>query len=328
MRLFGCLTAFLLCGQLDAAAVSNPGLVACYSFSGNADDGSGNQHHGTIFGAVPVSDRFGVPGSAFEFNGTDDYINIGLLSDITSSNEFSISVWIRPDQVKMQSILFMMPDNLSDRLNAMAYYDHNGVASTVWDFGNCLSGGRLIQPSPSFSNTWQHWVYTVHPANGMKVYVNGVLAHSTSSSSSVIDRNRKLWIGGGEDASGAQFYFDGAIDDLQLYETELDYSQVYQVYLTETACSSVTGIQTPHSPRFFFDSSTNTLFFPEGMIFGNANLTLMNLLGQHVYREVIRKGTTDIRLPEDYWLNGMMFFILVSDDGRKLNYGRFLPLVK
>lgn len=39
-------------------AVSTDGLVAWYPFSGNAQDASGNGHHGVVFGANIVNDRF------------------------------------------------------------------------------------------------------------------------------------------------------------------------------------------------------------------------------------------------------------------------------
>jgi hypothetical protein len=318
MRLFGFYAGLILLLTVNSAFAVNQGLVACYPFTGSANDMSGNQHHGTVYGAVSTSDRFGVPGNAYEFNGMNDYVDIGLLSDITASNEFSISVWIRPNQVKLQTILFLMPDNLSDRLNAMAYYDHNSVSTTVWDFGNCLAGGRLIQPSQSFINSWQQWVFTVHPLNGMKVYVNGILAHVTTNSSSVIDRNRKLWIGGGEDASGALFYFDGAIDDLKLFEVELTVFEISQLHLEENSCSTLnSSALSPNILSFHFNSNTGTVTFPEGLINENGSIYLVNLLGQQFYRQTIRRGVVDVKLPDDEWMNGMLIFVMDLGNGKK-----------
>ncbi|MCP4102942.1 MAG: LamG domain-containing protein [Lentisphaerae bacterium] len=37
----------------------NAGLIANYTFSGNANDESGNLHHGTVEGATLAADRFG-----------------------------------------------------------------------------------------------------------------------------------------------------------------------------------------------------------------------------------------------------------------------------
>ena len=50
------------------------GLVAWYPFDGNASDMSGNGNHGTVNGATLGTDRHGVAGKAYSFDGVDDYI--------------------------------------------------------------------------------------------------------------------------------------------------------------------------------------------------------------------------------------------------------------
>ena len=56
--------------------IPTDGLVGYWSFSGNADDESGNNHHGTVNGATLTQDRFGNPNSAYSFDGVNDYIAI------------------------------------------------------------------------------------------------------------------------------------------------------------------------------------------------------------------------------------------------------------
>ena len=48
------------------------GLVAWYPFDGNASDMSGNENHGTVYGATLGSDRFGEDGKSYNFDGVDD----------------------------------------------------------------------------------------------------------------------------------------------------------------------------------------------------------------------------------------------------------------
>ena len=325
MRLFIFIAGVLVFFSAIKAEAFNPEPVACYPFSGNADDRSGHHHHGNVFGATLTSDRFNAPASAYEFNGADDFIQIGKMSDVTASNEFSVSVWIRPDQVKLQTILFLMPDQMNDRLNAMAYYNHNGAATTIWDFGDCYSGGRLMQPGITFSSSWQHWVYTVHPANGMKVYVNGILMYSQSASSALINRNRKLWIGGGEDASGAQFYFDGALDDLSLYETALTGQEVYQLFQMESVCSVLTQLSEQQPFQIYYNPQHHSISFPEHTIETNTNLVLLNVMGQQVHQQVLHKGTREARLPDAYFFRGMM--ILMLELGGGIRYVTQMPFV-
>ena len=55
------------------------GLVAWYPFDGNASDMSGNGNHGTVNGATLGTDRHGVAGKAYSFDGVDDFIEFKLL---------------------------------------------------------------------------------------------------------------------------------------------------------------------------------------------------------------------------------------------------------
>src|ERR1044071_2539377 len=68
------------------------GLVAWFPFTGNAVDSTGNGHTGTVTGTTNAKGRYGIPNTAFRFNGTSDYIYIPAGSqpemqsiDITSS---------------------------------------------------------------------------------------------------------------------------------------------------------------------------------------------------------------------------------------------------
>ncbi len=69
-------------------------LVAYYPFEGNANDESGNGHDGTVYGAASVTDRFGSPAAAYQFDGTDDYIELSDEAAFDFS-EFTISFWTR-----------------------------------------------------------------------------------------------------------------------------------------------------------------------------------------------------------------------------------------
>jgi hypothetical protein len=224
---------------------SPPALpVACYPFSGNANDASGNNHHGTTYGPVLTTDRFGNPNSAYLFDGVNDYISLGNYSNIIpSGNDFSMSVWIQANQVKIQTILMINPDDFYDRFNAMAYYSHNGFCSTFWDYGDCTNGGRLQVIGTTFNFSWEHYVYIVnHTQDYMEVYKNGTLQYHLSSSSTLIDRNRELRIGGAIDVNSAPFFFDGKIDDMTLYNEVLSAQEIQTLFSQQIQCLNSVSI--------------------------------------------------------------------------------------
>lgn len=75
----------------------NEGLVAYYPFSGNADDESGNGHHGTVYGAALTEDIFREPNSAYSFDGTSDYISIPVDINPELMPQLTMTAWARAD---------------------------------------------------------------------------------------------------------------------------------------------------------------------------------------------------------------------------------------
>ncbi|MBD3343641.1 MAG: DUF5011 domain-containing protein [Chitinivibrionales bacterium] len=71
--------------------ILHPSTVAFYPFSGDADDYSGNNLHGTVIdGATLAEDRFGADSSAYHFDGTG-YIEVDYNSLLRSGAADSFS---------------------------------------------------------------------------------------------------------------------------------------------------------------------------------------------------------------------------------------------
>ena len=73
----------------------NSGLVAYYPFNGNADDASGNGNNAIFNNATLTTDRFGVPNSAYYFNGIDNYMQIANSLSLVPQ-ELSLCAIIKP----------------------------------------------------------------------------------------------------------------------------------------------------------------------------------------------------------------------------------------
>jgi len=75
----------------------NDGLVAYYPFNGNANDESGNEHHGSIISnPVFITDRHGNQNSALSFDGIDDWIEVSS-SSLFPSDAITFCYWINRD---------------------------------------------------------------------------------------------------------------------------------------------------------------------------------------------------------------------------------------
>ena len=73
-------------------AFPDSGLVAYYPFNGNANDESGNNNHGTVYGATLTTDRNANTDKAYSFDG-NDYISVADDPSIRMDSAFTISLW-------------------------------------------------------------------------------------------------------------------------------------------------------------------------------------------------------------------------------------------
>ncbi len=85
----------LLCFKLSVvvACGSDNGLIAHYSFEGNAEDQSGNGNNGTVDGAVLTVDRFGNAQSAYSFDGSNSSIFASVANMPAINSPVSFSWW-------------------------------------------------------------------------------------------------------------------------------------------------------------------------------------------------------------------------------------------
>jgi len=76
------------------------GLVAYYPFNGDANDESGNKNHGDVNGPILAEDINGKKNSAYQFDGSDDYIKVEHSSTLHFKDDFTLSAWLKyPSQV-------------------------------------------------------------------------------------------------------------------------------------------------------------------------------------------------------------------------------------
>src|SRR5882724_8725482 len=89
---------FFACTGFSQVNLSQ-GLVAWYPLNGNGNDASGNNINGTLNNVTLTTDRNGVFGKAFYFNGQDSWIGVpySTLYDFLPSGDFSITAWVQPD---------------------------------------------------------------------------------------------------------------------------------------------------------------------------------------------------------------------------------------
>jgi Concanavalin A-like lectin/glucanases superfamily/Secretion system C-terminal sorting domain/HYR domain len=295
-KLKGILLAATLCTTALNAQDITTGRVACYLFNGNANDASVTANHGTVNGALPTTNRFGVPNSAYAFNGTTDNIDIPH-NAVLSPTDISIAVWVRPTVNRQMAILGKSAyANSANEQYGMFIYTANPYYFLIRNNVACTPGAGWTsytsQPADPILNGWNLIVATLS-GGVMKYYLNGVLQQSNATAGFIGN-----CVGGtlhlGTWWAGDPNPYQGDMDDLCIYNRELTAADVAALYDCTTAptiartvqptCTVSTGsitVTAQTDVQYSFDGGTtyqasNT---KSGLAAGTYNVKVKNLFG-------------------------------------------------
>lgn len=212
-------------------------MLAYYTFTGNPDDFWGT-YTGTVTGAVLTDDRYGKTESAYSYNGTDAFIDTGLTSNTAFEGDFTVSVWVRPDVSGTQHTLlskdgdtiYGQPSTSEYQLEIRGDSDNFRfiAGSTTTDSWDSVTSSESIVPGQ-----WYH-VVTVMSGTEMSLYVDGGAASTSSYAyTRLTGTNNPLEIGRTVDSQGDPgnpVFFEGAVDDLRVYESALTEEEIQTIY--------------------------------------------------------------------------------------------------
>ena len=225
---------------LEASAGTNPnqasskpglnfGLVAWYPFDGNASDMSGNGNHGTVNGATLGTDRHGVAGKAYSFDGVDDYIE--STGDFVCP-KYSIGAWLRSQSDGQRNIMTIK--QVDSHYNTYLALEHYPVDSSHRfrylhrnPPGN--SGGIDAYSTNSLNDGFWYYINAIHDGSVNALFVNGEKVSEVSVTDSFSLVSGLLHVG----VNNENRYFHGSIDDIRIYDRALSAEEIRLLYDTE-----------------------------------------------------------------------------------------------
>ena len=182
------------------------------------DDQSGQGNNGTNNGSTVVSDSSSGGSYAYDFDGTNDYIDFG--SVLTGTGDFTVSAWFSTDSTSYSYIY-------GKGLEASAA-DGIGIAQQGSFYGAIGdgSGRTVLANSGSVSvSTWYHYSVTFDRDGLATKYVNGVSIGTDDISARAGDIGSDTdYIGRFGSQSGG--FFDGKIDDVRAYNRLLTQAEI------------------------------------------------------------------------------------------------------
>ena len=209
-------------------------LIGSWTFNdGTANDHSGNDYHGTaINGATSTTDRFENEDFAYSFDGVDDYISLSGCENF-ATEKGTIAFWMKAQDHSRGIFKFYstQADEHHNHDYIRSYLDPNGKIDLIVedeDVAELWVQYDLDLMPNGYLNEWLHIAWT-QDGNGVKLYVNGEekpLEYITGNSA---------WWSGHLNITHALIgncwgYFDGNIDDFQVYNYALSETEIQELY--------------------------------------------------------------------------------------------------
>lgn len=205
----------------------NRKLIGWWRFdsSGDMTDYSGTGNTLTNNGATwSASGKYG---GSYAFDVVTDYLSITSSTyDLSSSDPYTISLWVKPNNTGNKTALQLGTDGGSG--SYMGFLNAGAGQTVEYAMRQNYSGNWLGVTSVATvsSSTWNHIVVTNDRTN-LKIYINGALSNTQAlgafgSYTAVFNVfiGKNLW---GD-------YFNGSIDDTQFYKRALVAGEISSLY--------------------------------------------------------------------------------------------------
>lgn len=202
-----------------------PMTAAQWVFSGDTTDLTLNGHDGTQTGGSFVADRFGTAASALSLNGSGNYVNVpddAALDFGDPANPFTIVAWIKTTATSAGGIVAKARNtdtpNMDYRLQLLA----TGVIQfTRWN--QAAAATDTVTTGTAVNNGgWHHVAFVNESATSHKIYLDGVLAVTSTATWTHDNTNTEpVRIGRDRNGTTSDAYFNGQIDDVAILSRAL-----------------------------------------------------------------------------------------------------------
>jgi len=224
---------FTLC-LFVVAAVSVQGQCskAYYDFSGNAQDISGNGHHGTANGPTLTTDKDANANSAYSFDGTDDEIIVSDHADLRITSELTLAAWVYLDQNFSSEGTIIEKGSTNEGWEwSIRVRASQEIYFSVHDTDG-ISGYFVIESNQILSKqTWYHIAGVFKDNNFATLYIDGVPDTTTTNFNAAMPygpgtATMTIGIRRGWTVQDPAFPFNGKIDEVGIYDCALDSTQI------------------------------------------------------------------------------------------------------
>lgn len=239
----------------------NTGLVLNLPFNGNTNDVSGNANHATNFGATLATGKAGIANTAYQFNGSTNYMKVfnsstlGLNSAYTVTCKLKIDGW---NTAPCHGNMIFFKGNTSpvagnqhfDWVYAPNAYNGGCISALDTLHQNLFPGTTTVGSPYSYTPYLQRFKWycfaAVQKNDTLYNYIDGVMVYKTPNTGTG-SNPYDIFIGRSNYPS-YPYWLNATIDDIRVYNRSLSSSEVKGYCGT---CS----VTPPPPPPLFCDTS-------------------------------------------------------------------------
>ncbi|MBI2595346.1 four helix bundle protein [Candidatus Daviesbacteria bacterium] len=188
-------------------------------------DASGNSNNGESCPNADANDPLtGKFGNAGDFDGTNDYVNIDDNDGLTPSR-VTVAAWL----YRGRTVTAEMAINKGDgSTNANSSYELGFRSANNFPIFEVSTGSAWVTATGTTAISTSTWAHVVGTYDGkeVRIFVNGVLEESSSTTTSVVNDTNALRIG----STSGGFNFQGRVDEVRVYNRAISPAEVSQLY--------------------------------------------------------------------------------------------------
>jgi len=220
-------------------------LVAYYPFrqgtgvdvtAGDSRFGDTTDYSATVNGPVHKSDsgvhdiQNGANSGAFEFDGTDDTLDLGTVAD--SDQSLTVMAWVKPDVIGVNQRVITKNDGRGGFPSGSIVIQINTSNTVELVIQNGASSQPRVTSTTTVSTSqFIHVAGRIDLSSGdMSILINGQPEGSTATGKISPFSSQGWALAEDVPPGGFSTFFDGTMDDARIYQAALSDSQINQIY--------------------------------------------------------------------------------------------------
>ena len=219
------IVVLFVAGALASSSHARIDLKTCVGMwlfdEGDGDvtaDTSANKFDGTLENGTEWTE--GKFGEALQFDGADDYVNVGNAENLSITGDFTFSMWVEISAypTSWENMLSKLVDDTHNEFN----FRYKNSTSAQFYFG---TGAAAVicnwNPSEDLPlDTWTHIAGVRKSKTYLKLYFNGIEKRTANITTDAISTDANVTIGRQSNANG--FFFNGIIDEVAIFNATLE----------------------------------------------------------------------------------------------------------